>query len=903
MAMIRTARAKVKASSVSPEYWMQVRQQSTKPFALEKVASAKVVLDEYDPSKYLLSHCTIVASVDTENSNLPLGKHMVNGVQIDRTFPDFYVTANTEKYINNNKDGFERKLLLSSFRTFIGAQNYCFVPGTMIVMSDGTQKPIETVVEGDTVLTHLGRPRKVVKTFERQVDEDLCDVFVDRYKAPISCTKEHPFRALTVNCPDPRRYSTGTVASAARYKRDNIRKYLRDGEGWLQGKVSTKEDWVSAGSLETFNFLLGPAPSHQSGGTVAEGVLLGYYLAEGCLASPKCNTAILTFGSHEESLVLHAQALAIEVFGVSTKTRVTSGQGTLQLFIRGDGVGDWFHTHGGEFSHLKKISSEVMSWSREALLGLLAGYSSGDGSRHKKTRRVVTASTSESLSSQIVRVCDIVGVKASLWRELPESFQKRKLLFSTISLLIAGKPRDFKVQAKHTLYNVTISKDSVYLFSGLTPRWESVASDSSRKREDFSWYRGHHVHSVRDVETRRYSGPVYNFEVEEDNSYVLGLAGIAVHNCEHVQVPELSKGKIIDAAARDIGDSVYIDILVATERKHVQLVKDIASGVMSTLSMGAQISFSICTFCGNVAYDEAQLCPHVKYAKGTTFIDANGQQRIVAELCGHVSADGSVKFIEASWVGIPAFTGAVVRGLLEESPGQVINAALEDKIRLSFQSNRVEDLSKVRKVASQQQQQMGGEDSTQAPPPEAPESSSLSKPSEDLYKALVESVKSKVETELANADKKKTEDIMDSNRSNESMVKSAALVQSALAYPKWQRRAKAILSQTSDLGRARKILAGLYLLDMGGVAEVARTRLFTGSELLGIVRMRDHFEKKSSFAGESRMNSVVISVGSMRKFATTSGYLEACSKVLGRQPNKMEEMRLLEKGQIFSLGT
>ena len=90
---------------------------------------------------------------------------------------------------------------------------------------------------------------------------------------------------------------------------------------------------------------------------------------------------------------------------------------------------------------------------------------------------------------------------------------------------------------------------------------------------------------------------------------------------------------------------------------------------------------------------------------------------------------------------------------------------------------------------------------------------------------------------------------------------------------------------------------------MGGGAEVARTRLFTGSELLGIVRMRDHFEKKSSFAGESRMNSVVISVGSMRKFATTSGYLEACSKVLGRQPNKMEEMRLLEKGQIFSLGT
>lgn len=366
---------------------------------------------------------------------------------------------------------------------------------------------------------------------------------------------------------------------------------------------------------------------------------------------------------------------------------------------------------------------------------------------------------------------------------------------------------------------------------------------------------------------------------------------------EHVQIPELSKGRIVDAAARDIGESVYIDILVATDRKHVELVQDIASGVMSTLSMGAQISFSICTFCGNVAYDEVQLCPHVKYAKGTKFVDARGQQRIIAELCGHISVPDSVKFIEASWVGTPAFTGAVVRGVLE--PGALMAEAIKGKIQDSFQSTRVDDLSKARKLASLKSAQFGQEQQAPTQEPteeEAPsEEDSLEGPSKDLYKALVDSVKSKVEEELAKRDQKKTEDIMDPNASNESLVKSA------LQHVKWQKRAKAIL-QKSSVKQTKKVLAGLYLYEVGGIDAVAKRRMFTGTELLGLVRMRDFFERKASYAGEQRITSTVISVGTLKKFATKESFFTACAKVLGRNPNQIEQVQLLDKARIFSLG-
>lgn len=147
---------------------------------------------------------------------------------------------------------------------------------------------------------------------------------------------------------------------------------------------------------------------------------------------------------------------------------------------------------------------------------------------------------------------------------------------------------------------------------------------------------------------------------------------IGGHNfLEHVQIEEQSKGRIIDAVARDIGDSVYIDILVATDRRHAQLVADIESGKMGTLSMGCSVEETICTQCGNVAKDETELCSHIKYNKLNHFHDHRNQRRVVAELCGHTSIEpnAGVTFIEASWVATPAFTGAVLRNILQ--PGDV----------------------------------------------------------------------------------------------------------------------------------------------------------------------------------------------------------------------------------------
>lgn len=139
---------------------------------------------------------------------------------------------------------------------------------------------------------------------------------------------------------------------------------------------------------------------------------------------------------------------------------------------------------------------------------------------------------------------------------------------------------------------------------------------------------------------------------------------------EHVQDPALSKGKILDAALREVDDgkSLFVDILVATNKKHKDLVEKIKTGKLTTLSMGAIVAFTICSKCGRVASDETELCTDIKFFKRNSFIsDSDGKKRVIAELCGDVLYPESNKFIEGSWVETPAFKGAVMRSEIEVS--------------------------------------------------------------------------------------------------------------------------------------------------------------------------------------------------------------------------------------------
>jgi hypothetical protein len=203
---------------------------------------------------------------------------------------------------------------------------------------------------------------------------------------------------------------------------------------------------------------------------------------------------------------------------------------------------------------------------------------------------------------------------------------------------------------------------------------------------------------------------------------------------EHIQVPELSKGLVVDAVARDTGNSVYIDILVATERKHKILIADILSGKMGAMSMGCVSALTICSKCGNVAVDDSELCSCIQFdGKGSLFTDENGVQHPIAEAVGHHTVPNSNQFIEASWVANPAFTGAVRRNLLNPDATKFASK-FNTAVSINDLKKVIIEYEGMKKVASIRI----AEDPTDAPPADDSSDAPADDPSSDAPDELSE---------------------------------------------------------------------------------------------------------------------------------------------------------------------
>lgn len=425
---------------------------------------------------------------------------------------------------------------------------------------------------------------------------------------------------------------------------------------------------------------------------------------------------------------------------------------------------------------------------------------------------------------------------------------------------------------------------------------------------------------------------------------------------EHLQIPEMSKGRIIDAAARDIGDSIYIDILVATDRKHKPLIAAIESGQLQTLSMGCTVRYTQCSKCGNVAEDETQLCKHIRWEKGNQFLDGLGRIRKIAELCGHFTDPTSVKFIEASWVANPAFTGAVLRSIL--SPAETAMLERRIQVAMSMPSHQVDPTSMKRvaqllreatvvnrpsfvtnarsdrgsylpanadalirargsaigvspnvrpanpnfeipgtpKLGFGEGQGVGeqfeGAPDTSTPEPE--KADALDQAVSDVVELIREKALSKVRTEITKKDTPAPD--VDPNRNN-TLVREA--VQRS---PVWARIAKTVIAQIPDGAQARRIVLGLVLHKSGGWRSVQAAGTLSGPEMLGVSRFLDRMNNLPRMAGEERIYRTVLAVGGAAPYGDVESYLAACRRVMGRSPTGPERDALVAKGRIFDLG-
>lgn len=268
---------------------------------------------------------------------------------------------------------------------------------------------------------------------------------------------------------------------------------------------------------------------------------------------------------------------------------------------------------------------------------------------------------------------------------------------------------------------------------------------------------------------------------------------IGAHNfVEHIQLEELSKGRIIDVVPRDVGGSIYADILIATDRAHTSLIRDIESKKLATLSMGCLCDFTVCTKCGNVAVDESELCYCIRYEKGKSYFDELGVRRKIAELCGHETAGihGGVRFIEASWVEKPAFTGAVVQTMLNMNDNVTPYTVMTSEPSLYSYNNLdflfTKQASETSKVADMPLPPglppLGGGGGDAAPAPEDPSKAMYDDITKEINQYFFNTAKKIMKDKLNESEGK--EQLPPSDLGNDSVFKEASFVSATKAYMK-----------------------------------------------------------------------------------------------------------------------
>jgi len=154
---------------------------------------------------------------------------------------------------------------------------------------------------------------------------------------------------------------------------------------------------------------------------------------------------------------------------------------------------------------------------------------------------------------------------------------------------------------------------------------------------------------------------------------------------EHVHIPQLRKGRVVDynLYKMNIGkskDVLVADCLLALELKHKDLVKMCLDGSIGAVSQGCFSDHLTCSKCGNVVQELEQACDHVHFEGNSWFKDENGITRLVSNLLGSTTRDTSFSFFDVSLVMRPSFYIAVFRDILNHNKEQIKKKADDSSV-------------------------------------------------------------------------------------------------------------------------------------------------------------------------------------------------------------------------------
>lgn len=431
-----------------------------------------------------------------------------------------------------------------------GAGRGCFLPGTKILMADGSTCEIEQIKKGDKIVTAQGRVHEVEEQLHYDCDEEI--TCIEAVNEKLYLTNDHKvLSVITSRCKkewsDITKLPTVCKLTCGDYARKRCKQppFIDYKLEWNEAQKLNKNDfvvyprnhiepreivydileyctldehlkydenfiWYEIGS----NKLESKKVNRHISFDESFARFLGYFIAEGWThINEEQRTYKLGFGFNREETeyIEEVVALAKQIFGVECYIHDNKTRYATSIEFNSKPIAQFMRCICGEGANYKHIPNQIIEGGNNDLLKILIAYMfRGDGSYSdissgSNSFRIKYTTTSYKLTTQL----RLILARLGYWTSIKIRKKQQENWSEEYSACVSGGQllrwnEDFKY------FTIPIREQKFY------------RNDSFYVDDNYIYIK------ITKVSKQKYEGKVYDLSVPPDRSYVAN--SIAVHN-------------------------------------------------------------------------------------------------------------------------------------------------------------------------------------------------------------------------------------------------------------------------------------------------------------------------------------------------------------------------------------
>lgn len=379
----------------------------------------------------------------------------------------------------------------------------CFTdPNFPILVKDRGYIKISEIKKGDQVLTHKGNWKKVTEVMKRKYTGGVSELKVKGLPIPIELTDEHPM-----------------MAKSFKMESNNRKRPYNTPEQFEKVEF----DWAHAGCLEKGDHIQYAEPKYSTDeytkiGDVDLARIMGFYLAEGSIQYCDGNENIVCFTCHiDDEMVREIPKIVNKCFPGTTCEVIpkNNSKSSVSLLMYSARLARFLKSFVWTGSHKKIIPPEIFVSDRDVKLAFVGAWLSGDGWCDTKGAHWSSCNFSlVMLGRDLLMSCGIPSSIYKIVHPAGNGFSINETTEYTLNISCV----DAEPLTKYS--EMKLSK-----LNNLLKERKKTGNSCIRINADST-----KSYSIKEINKRYVEDIyVYNFEVEDDNSY--SAAGLVSHNC------------------------------------------------------------------------------------------------------------------------------------------------------------------------------------------------------------------------------------------------------------------------------------------------------------------------------------------------------------------------------------